>query len=475
MIDSEKSNKQRVPLIIDSDFDFLNKIGSDPKAEIIPPVLADNGKMAQLMLADTSRQYLSIFVNLSLKDGYGLSVIRFAHRYRPSVPKFLIQNLEDKNEFLTRNFYRLGIQACIQKTDEYSKYLNFTSISNNTFDPKIALEMSRWNSDPVGFEKDFMVNEFIPILAENFISGSRSFFDLYVKLPSNRCIKILKAGESFSDDRLINYLNKGVTHFYLKKEAQEIYLNYCDQLASTLINKSKKTHQTKSNYTLNHGHEVMKFLQQEGIKSSTLEYAKNFIGNVQDLVKDTSKKSQDNLYLNGFLNSLIAYDHGVSVALIACMVGKELGIDSHSRIEVLGIAGMLHDIGLFQLPPETHEEDLEIMSQAVKEQYFMHPILGADILKTLPGIEPITVQAVLQHHERRNQLGFPNKIGPGSINRISELIGISDEFLKLIKKSKYNPKINPIKEIEPIISVGFSIQVVDSFRAVFTDKKNSSF
>jgi len=74
---------------------------------------------------------------------------------------------------------------------------------------------------------------------------------------------------------------------------------------------------------------------------------------------------------------------------------------------------------------------------------------------------------VAQHHERRNKLGFPRRTGAGVVNRIAEIVGISDEFARLLQRATQDPRVNPFQIMEVDIFQGFSFPVVEAFRKAF--------
>jgi HD-GYP domain-containing protein (c-di-GMP phosphodiesterase class II) len=78
----------------------------------------------------------------------------------------------------------------------------------------------------------------------------------------------------------------------------------------------------------------------------------------------------------------------------------------------------------------------------------------------------VVIQAVGQHHERRNGKGFPNKLRSGNINIVAEIIGISEEFIQLLIRAKKDPSIQVMKKMEKRLD-GFSHSTVTSFRFFF--------
>ncbi len=104
------------------------------------------------------------------------------------------------------------------------------------------------------------------------------------------------------------------------------------------------------------------------------------------------------------------------------------------------------------------------MSDEEIKIFHTHPVVGAQMLGEIKGIDPGVKGAVLQHHERRSGKGFPFQKSTGTVQRIAELIGICDEFLLLMRRVAKDPNLNLQKELDAKIFNGFSYQVVEAFR-----------
>jgi response regulator RpfG family c-di-GMP phosphodiesterase len=101
-----------------------------------------------------------------------------------------------------------------------------------------------------------------------------------------------------------------------------------------------------------------------------------------------------------------------------------------------------------------------------------HPAATAQLVEALPRVPASVVTAIAQHHMRRDGTGFP-KLEPGSeINRLAELIGISEEFVRLAELAREERALNrnPIDELRAIAERKFSEPVVDAFVRTFQEK-----
>ena len=91
------------------------------------------------------------------------------------------------------------------------------------------------------------------------------------------------------------------------------------------------------------------------------------------------------------------YAHCLNVGLVSRMIGRWLKLEKHN-LDVLTLAGLLHDIGKIKIPNEV----LEKPGKPTDEEYELikkHPKLGYEMLKH-QNIDPHVRKAALMHHDR---------------------------------------------------------------------------
>lgn len=154
--------------------------------------------------------------------------------------------------------------------------------------------------------------------------------------------------------------------------------------------------------------------------------------------------------------------HGQSTVMIAHLMGQALGTSRDHSIEVLGIAGLFHDIGLIHLPIELQTEDESKMSEEEITAFRKHPQIGAQLLHNIPRVDPLAVQLIAQHHERQDDHGFPTYRGGSRTHILAELIGISEVLSHLIEEAYGDkgkkPTMDPFKELRKLAKTQFSDQ-----------------
>ena len=452
--------ESRLPaLVVDPDPEFLKWLQSDPCTVLAPPVVAQSGKEAQSILADRGRRYSGIFVNPNIADPGGLSVLRCAHIHHIGTPLFLL--CDGDSPYNNQELKRLAVHQALRKPLSYAELLALVAPIIPTFDATTTLAQAALNTDRLDVELSLGDEQFNPIRIESFLSGHTSFFDVYIRLTNGRYLKILQAADAFSEERVTNYIKKGVRVFFIRKDAHASYVAYCDHLSTALLSLPAAPLALQIRQTLNAGEETLKFLSERGIPKGTIDHAIRFSKNIQRLI--TELKLDQHPTLRSFIKDTAVYDHAIGTTLIASLLMPPLKLNLERLQLGIGMASLLHDVGLYNTAPGLEDKPEGEMSADELTLYLAHPAESVRILATIKGIDSISLQAVFQHHERRDGKGFPKQLSVGAISMVSEIVGISDEFSRLLRQAAKNPKINPMSRMHTHVFHGFSFPVIKAF------------
>jgi response regulator RpfG family c-di-GMP phosphodiesterase len=248
-------------------------------------------------------------------------------------------------------------------------------------------------------------------------------------------------------------------------EARVLYLQYCEDVATSLLDRSDVSVKVKEDQILNLGRETVRHLKICGVSDESLRLAKRYALFAHRLVQQLSVDSSP--VLRGLLKKIQEVDHSVGTVMIVVILLEGMNYVDEEVISLITTAGFLHDIGLYLLPEDysgIREEDLNEKQWA---DYEKHPALGAEVVASLTSVNPLIPQVILQHHERRNRKGFPRQMGSGQISPISEIIGISDLFQDLLAKSGGPFGKSPLEAMEERYFDGFSFATIEGFRKAF--------
>lgn len=138
------------------------------------------------------------------------------------------------------------------------------------------------------------------------------------------------------------------------------------------------------------------------------------------------------------------YAHSLNVSIIARMFGMWLEY-SDSELDVLTLAGLMHDIGKCKIP----DEILQKKGTLTDDEYRIikqHPRLGYDILKNIP-MDPRIKNAALMHHERCDGTGYPFGLSGDKIDDVAGIIAIADVYDAMTSNRSYRQGLCPFEVI----------------------------
>lgn len=130
--------------------------------------------------------------------------------------------------------------------------------------------------------------------------------------------------------------------------------------------------------------------------------------------------------------------HNERVARIAMALGHAMGLPQNS-IEVLRVAGNLHDIGKISVPGEILNKPGRLTPEEY-DQVKIHPETGFDILKDIPFHGPVA-EIVLQHHERYDGSGYPRGLKRDEALLEARILSVADIYEALTSDRPYRQAI----------------------------------
>ena len=93
------------------------------------------------------------------------------------------------------------------------------------------------------------------------------------------------------------------------------------------------------------------------------------------------------------------------------------------RHRILGLAGLMHDVGELYLPPASLQRDAPLQADQWR-QIVSHPVIGHRVLGELDGGGPDLAELVLNHHERLDGFGYPRGLQSEQLALPSQLLAV---------------------------------------------------
>ncbi|MFC1479133.1 HD-GYP domain-containing protein [Planctomycetota bacterium] len=139
--------------------------------------------------------------------------------------------------------------------------------------------------------------------------------------------------------------------------------------------------------------------------------------------------------------------HSENVARYARLMGARAGL-SANRIRLLGISGVLHDLGkigiredILNKPGPLTEEEYEIIKK--------HPLIASEVLTPITEMN-IVLRDVRHHHERYDGEGYPDRESREEIPVGARILHIGEAYDTMLGERVYKepyPKEYAIKEL----------------------------
>lgn len=135
------------------------------------------------------------------------------------------------------------------------------------------------------------------------------------------------------------------------------------------------------------------------------------------------------------------YTHSISTALIAQQLGKWMRL-GEDEIYLVGLAGLLHDIGMMKLPKDLVEKPEAELSMAEERMLQKHVVFGYQLVKDMDR-DGRVAKTVLTHHERMDGSGYPLRVTGGNIIKMARLVAIADTYDRMTTMQPGKEALNP--------------------------------
>lgn len=165
--------------------------------------------------------------------------------------------------------------------------------------------------------------------------------------------------------------------------------------------------------------------------------------------------------------------HCQRVMEISCEIATRLNLDDDT-IKDLRYAAILHDIGKIGISAEILNKT-EVLTDIEFEEIKKHPQISYNILKNVEFLGK-GLRAILEHHEKYNGKGYPNKIKGEEISLLGRILCIADAFDAMTSDRTYRKGMTmeyAIYEIERCKGAQFDPKISDIFIEMIKELVNN--
>lgn len=262
-------------------------------------------------------------------------------------------------------------------------------------------------------------------------------FDLFVRLPvTNRVILYRREGSNLDQEKF-DKVSLRQLNFFVARERYDAYLEYAareviDMIAFRPVDEARLR-------------EAAGRILSNAFSQEAPQHARELVHNLGDLltrfVSEASSEgfvSRQTLFLKFARLAQTGTDfqrHPLHVSSLTVMLAIGLGIHDQRTLVEVGLAALMHDVGLTQLPVsvigEAHKfRELGTVSKALLK---LHPQGSLDLLRN----RGITVSKlmecmILQHHEEFGGTGYPQGLVGEAVHPFAQVLHVADDLDDLV-------------------------------------------
>lgn len=164
------------------------------------------------------------------------------------------------------------------------------------------------------------------------------------------------------------------------------------------------------------------------------------------------------------IHDYYTFSHSINVAIISAIIGKEIGFNEN-KVKDLTFSAFIHDIGKMQVPksilykpgPLTPEETNIIQK---------HSEYGYDFATKHLNLPEELSRVALEHHERWEGNGYPNRLKGDQISKYAQIVAIADVYDALVSEKIYKGSMQSIEAIKTLLTEeekSFNPEILNKF------------
>lgn len=139
------------------------------------------------------------------------------------------------------------------------------------------------------------------------------------------------------------------------------------------------------------------------------------------------------------------YMHSVAVCALMVSLARQLGLDENSTRKA-GMAGLLHDVGKMAIP----DEILDKPGKLTDEEFTIiksHPVEGHRMLLEASGVDDVTLDVCLHHHEKIDGRGYPDGLTGEQISIFAKMGAVCDVYDAITSNRPYKNGWDPAESL----------------------------
>ncbi len=173
---------------------------------------------------------------------------------------------------------------------------------------------------------------------------------------------------------------------------------------------------------------------------------------VEDMVRSVARNPDALLWLTRLKAGHVgSYQHALHASVHMMIFGRSLGMGEEAT-QLLGLAGMLPDVGKLRLPERLLRKNRRL-TDLEYEIFKTHVDFSLAILRDSPQIPKPVLEVVERHHERFDGSGYPHGLAGDEIGMLAEIAGLVDSYTAMTNVREYGAVFSTHQALEDLIKL----------------------
>jgi len=140
----------------------------------------------------------------------------------------------------------------------------------------------------------------------------------------------------------------------------------------------------------------------------------------------------------------------VNTAILSASMAVEMKLPHHRVLHIV-TGAVLHDIGMLKVPKEIVEKKGSLSPLELQKMQ-THPLYAYKIVSQELMYPPEVGEIVIQHHERWDGEGYPQRISRAMINIGARIVSVADAFEAMVSKKSYRNSLIGYNALKNLIA-----------------------
>ena len=274
--------------------------------------------------------------------------------------------------------------------------------------------------------KVFTDEEFLAVPVASLIHRKSSLSDLFIRLGSNRMVKVAHKGGAIDLERIERFGEKNIQYLYVHRDEFAGIVSNLVRGAESLSGLNQVPTDLKITKFFNIAESVYSELLNLPISDESL-------GRAIRLSTEISTSMREKPDFAKLIKSVVTMGdefsrHSLGSVVMSNLLVAQMDWSSPKLLAPITMGAFFHDIGLKELPEALWFKSRLEMNKEELLLWETHPALGVQMLNSISIITPDVLRIVAEHHEMPNGAGFPVKLRGDRIFPMAKIVSFGNQL-----------------------------------------------